>query len=108
MHRALEPERNDLGLSVSRLALRRARKSAERPVGRGPGTGRNQRHVIFAFVVRRLKWLARIPGAPQIFDAMLLAGTGLFHPSRVRAISAIESQVGRWPGMRVGVHRLGG
>ena len=39
---------------------------------------------------------------------MLFAATGLFHPSRLRAISAIESAVRGWPEMRVGVHRLGG
>jgi hypothetical protein len=55
-----------------------------------------------------LKWLARIPGAPLIFDAMLLAGTALFRPARLRAMSAIEAAVGQWPGMRVRVHRLGG
>ena len=55
-----------------------------------------------------MKWLARIPGAPQIFDALLLAGTGIFHPSRLRVISEIESAVRQWPGVRVGVHRLGG
>jgi hypothetical protein len=55
-----------------------------------------------------LKWLARIPGAAQIFDAMLLAATGVFYPARLRAISAIESAVRGWPEMRVGVHRLGG
>ncbi|HEX8898634.1 MAG TPA: luciferase family protein [Chthoniobacterales bacterium] len=55
-----------------------------------------------------MKRLARIPGAPQIFDAMLFAATGVFHPSRLRAISAIESAVRDWSGMRVGVHRLGG
>jgi Family of unknown function (DUF5519) len=55
-----------------------------------------------------LKWLARIPGAPQVFDAFLLATTALFRPARMRAISAIEDAVGRWPGMRVSVHRLGG
>jgi hypothetical protein len=55
-----------------------------------------------------LKWLAHIPGAPQIFDAILLGATGVFHPVRLRAISAIESAVREWPGMRVGVHRLGG
>jgi hypothetical protein len=55
-----------------------------------------------------LKWLARIPGAPQVFDAMLLGATGLFYPARLRAISAIESAVRGWPEMRVGVHRLGG
>jgi hypothetical protein len=55
-----------------------------------------------------LKWLARIPGAPLVFDAMLLAGTALFRPARLRAIGVIEEQVGRWPGMRVGLHRFGG
>jgi hypothetical protein len=55
-----------------------------------------------------LKWLARIPAAPQIFDAMLLGSTGLLHPERLRAISAVEAEVRRWPGMQTGVHRLGG
>jgi hypothetical protein len=55
-----------------------------------------------------LKWLARIPGAPQIFDAMLLGATGLFYPARLRAVSTIESTVHAWPEMRVGVHRFGG
>jgi hypothetical protein len=64
--------------------------------------------VIFAFVVRRLKWLAAIPGAPQIFDAMLLSLTALFYPARFRVISAIEQAVNEHPDMRVGVHRLGG
>jgi hypothetical protein len=64
--------------------------------------------VIFAFVVRKLRWLAKVPGAPQIFDAMLLGATGLFHPARLRAISEVEAQVRRWPGMEIGVHRLGG
>jgi hypothetical protein len=43
-----------------------------------------------------------------VFDALLLAATGLFHPARLRAISEIEAEVGRWPGMGTGVHRLGG
>jgi hypothetical protein len=64
--------------------------------------------VIFAFVVRWLKWLARVPGAPQIFDAILLGATGLFHPARLRAISDLETEVRSWPGMETGVHRLGG
>ena len=55
-----------------------------------------------------MKWLARIPGAPQIFDAALLAVTGLFDPNRVRAMSVIESTVREWSGMRVRVHRFGG
>jgi hypothetical protein len=55
-----------------------------------------------------LKWLARIPGAPQVFDTMLLATTALIHPQRLRAMSAIESAVRQWPGMSLRVHRLGG
>jgi hypothetical protein len=55
-----------------------------------------------------LKWLARIPGAPQVFDAFLLVTTALFDPARFQAISGIENAVSRWPGMRVRVHRLGG
>ena len=64
--------------------------------------------MIFAFVVRRLKWLAAIPGAPQIFDSMLFSSTALFHPARMRAISAIEKAVTEMPGVWPGVHRLGG
>ena len=64
--------------------------------------------MIFAFVVRRLKWLAAIPGAPQIFDTMLFSSTALFYPARLRAISAIETAVSEMPGVRPGVHRLGG
>ena len=64
--------------------------------------------MIFAFAVRRLKWLAAIPGAPQIFDAMLFTSTALFHPARLRAISAIEFAVNKLPGVRPGVHRFGG
>ena len=64
--------------------------------------------MFFAFAVRRLKWLAAIPGAAQVFDAALFGWTGLFHRGRLRAISAIEAEVRRWPGMQTGVHRLGG
>jgi hypothetical protein len=64
--------------------------------------------VIFEFAVRRLKWLAAIPGAPQIFDAMLFTSTALFHPARLRAISAIETAAREMPEMRPGAHRLGG
>lgn len=39
---------------------------------------------------------------------MLLGATGLLNPSRLGAISTIESTVREWPEMRVGVHRLGG
>ena len=39
---------------------------------------------------------------------MLLGATGVFYPRRLRAISAIESTVRGWAGMRAGIHRLGG
>ena len=64
--------------------------------------------MIFEFAVRRLKWLAAIPGAPQVFDAMLFSATALFHPARLRAISAIEEAATDGLGVRAGVHRFGG
>ena len=64
--------------------------------------------MIFEFAVRRLKWLAAIPGAPQIFDAMLSVSTALFYRGRLRAMSAIEKAVNEMPGVRLGVHRFGG
>jgi Family of unknown function (DUF5519) len=39
---------------------------------------------------------------------LLLGVTGLLHPARVRAISEVEAEVCRWPGMQTGVHRFGG
>src|SRR5687767_3121982 len=39
---------------------------------------------------------------------MLLASTALFHPARLRAISAIEAAARAMPEMRPGVHRFGG
>jgi len=39
---------------------------------------------------------------------MLFAATGLFFTKRLRAMSAIELTVREWPGMRLGIHRLGG
>jgi hypothetical protein len=64
--------------------------------------------VIFAFAVRRLKWLAAIPSAPQIFDTILFTSTAVFHPARLRAISAIEKAANELSGVTPGVHRFGG
>ena len=64
--------------------------------------------MIFEFAVRHLKWLAGIPGAPQIFDAILASATALFHPARLRAICAIERAATGMPGVKTGVHRFGG
>jgi hypothetical protein len=64
--------------------------------------------VIFAFVVRNFRWLARVPGAPQIFDAALLISTAVFFPKCLRAISAVEKRARQIPGVNLGVHRFGG
>jgi hypothetical protein len=64
--------------------------------------------VIFALVVRRLRWLARVPLFPQVFDTALLISTALFSPSRLRAISAVEKEAQRLPDVNLGVHRYGG
>jgi hypothetical protein len=63
---------------------------------------------MFRFAVRRLRWLARIPGAPQLFDALLLTHTAIFHRRRLAAIDAIQSAAQQIPGIRLRVHRLGG
>jgi hypothetical protein len=49
-----------------------------------------------------------VPGAPQVFDTILLGATGLFRPTCFRAISNIEAEVRRWPGIEARVHRFGG
>lgn len=64
--------------------------------------------MVFSFVVRKLRWLARVPGAPQIFDSALLLSTALFSPHRLGAISAVEKQAQRLPDVNLGVHRFGG
>jgi len=62
----------------------------------------------FEFAVRRLRWLARVPLAPQLFDALLLAWTALRHRERIEAMEAIEAAALEIPGIRLTVHRLGG
>ncbi|MEA3207536.1 MAG: hypothetical protein QOE70_593 [Chthoniobacter sp.] len=63
---------------------------------------------MFRFVVRRLRWLARIPLAPQIFDALLLAWTAAFHRETLRAIESLEAAALRLPGVSPARHRFGG
>ena len=63
---------------------------------------------MFRFVVRRLHWLSRIPGLPQVFDAMLLAWTVTFHRKRVSAMEALEKAAFQIPGIQPGIHRMGG
>jgi hypothetical protein len=64
--------------------------------------------VIFAFVVRNFRWLAKVPGAPQVFDSALLLSTALFSPRRLRAISAVETKAQGLANLKLGVHRYGG
>ena len=63
---------------------------------------------MFRFAVTRLRWLARVPGLPQLFDAALLAWTALAHPARLAAMQEIEKRALALPGVRLRVHRLGG
>lgn len=63
---------------------------------------------MFRFVVRRLRWLARVPGLPQLFDAALLAWTALAHPARLAAMQEIETGALALPGVRLRTHQLGG
>ncbi len=63
---------------------------------------------MFRFVVRHLRWLARVPLAPQFFDALLLAWTALFHRKKLQAIEALETAALRLPGVQRTTHRFGG
>jgi hypothetical protein len=60
------------------------------------------------FVVRYFRWLARIPLAPQFFDALLLIGTAVFHRETLRAIEALEAGALGLPGVSPAPHRFGG
>ena len=63
---------------------------------------------MFRFVVRHLRWLARVPGLTHLFDAALLAWTWLAHPARLAAMQEIENRALELPGVRLRAHRLGG
>ncbi len=60
------------------------------------------------FVVRHLRWLARVPGFPQIFDALLLVSTWMFRQSRFAAIEELEVEALRLTRVRLKPHRFGG
>ena len=63
---------------------------------------------MFRFVVAHLRWLARVPGLPPLFDAALLAWTWVAHPARLAAMQEIEKRALALPGVRLRTHRLGG
>jgi hypothetical protein len=64
--------------------------------------------VIFEFIVRRLRWLAYLPLAPHVFDALLLAWTALFQRKKFAALEEVEVRALRIPGVRPCRHRYGG
>jgi hypothetical protein len=62
----------------------------------------------FEFVVRHLRWLARVPALPQVFDSALLGWTCLAHRPMLAAMESLEAGALRMPGVRLRVHRFGG
>ena len=64
--------------------------------------------MIFSFVVRRLRWLGRVPLLPQCFDAFLLVWTALTARARLRAIQRLEETACQDLGASTRVHRFGG
>jgi hypothetical protein len=63
---------------------------------------------MFYFVVKHLRWLARIPGAAHLFDASLVAFTHAFLRRRAVAMAALESEALALQGVRLKPHKYGG
>src|SRR2546423_15390789 len=64
--------------------------------------------MMFKFVVRKLRWLARIPVLPQLFDAGLMVATMLFDRPRLRAMEMFENAICRKYTIQRRPHRFGG
>ena len=64
--------------------------------------------MIFNFVVRKLRWLARVPLAPQIFDTMLLIGTALFDRRALVLRETLEREACHSLSVALSLHRFGG
>jgi hypothetical protein len=64
--------------------------------------------MIFRFVVKELRWLARIPVLPQLFDAGLMITTMLFNRPRLRAMEMFENAVCAKYAIQKRPHRFGG
>ena len=64
--------------------------------------------MVFAFVVRKLRWLARLPLFPQIFDTILLSATALFDWRALSVRESLEREACRSLGVELSVHRFGG
>jgi Family of unknown function (DUF5519) len=63
---------------------------------------------VFGWVVRHLRWCARIPGSPHLFDTFLFLDTAIFHPRRRAAMEALEAEVLQRFDCKLGTHRFGG
>ena len=63
---------------------------------------------VFGWIVRHLRWLARIPGVPHFFDTILFLSTAVFQPRRRAAMEELEAEVLRLLPCRLATHRLGG
>jgi hypothetical protein len=63
---------------------------------------------MFYFAVKHLRWLARVPGLPIFFDALLLASISIFRQPRLRAMEQLEAQALRLPNVFLKLHRFGG
>lgn len=64
--------------------------------------------MIFKFVVKRLRWLARVPVLPQMFDAGLVVATMLFDRPRFRAMEMFERAACYRNTIQRHPHRYGG
>jgi Family of unknown function (DUF5519) len=64
--------------------------------------------MMFKFVVKKLRWLARIPVLPQLFDAGLMVATILFDRPRLRAMEMFENAIRRKYTIQGRPHRFGG
>ena len=64
--------------------------------------------MIFKFVVKRLRWLARVPALPQVFDAGLVLATMLLDRSRLRAMEVFEKAACCRDAIQRHPHRFGG
>ena len=64
--------------------------------------------MIFRFVVQHLRWLAQVPVAPHIFDALLLTWTAVFHRKRFAAMMTLETEALQLPDVSPCRHRFGG
>ena len=63
---------------------------------------------MFKFVVKKLRWLARIPVLAQLFDAGLMIATMLFDRPRLRAMEMFENAIRRNYPIQKRPHRFGG